>query len=177
MATTVLHETSKMRLELEVQNNVALFRPMGVIDEDAQLHLIFQTLTPMRPLLQGIRFDLAHVKRMNSCGIREWILLMERVAPLAPVTFENLSEAFVEQANMLPGVFGKKAAPAILSFQVPYHCPSCGKDVSFRVLLQDLPMSDGKPVAPGKSCPDCGGTLDFDWVGEEYFSFLNLVGA
>lgn len=179
MPTEVLHESAKIRLELDTQGDMVTIRPMGVIDEDSQLPLILQTLQQMKPLLKSIRFDLAHVRRMNSCGIREWILLMERIGTLAPVSFENLSEVFIEQANMLPGVFGKnggrQGAPVVHSLQIPYHCRSCSKDFSYRFQVEELPRRNGRHGAPARSCPDCSGALDFDWIEDEYFTFLTYI--
>src|SRR4051794_39383264 len=116
---TVLDETGKVRLELEADGDAALIRPVGVIDEDVNFSVIIQTLSQMQPPVKRLQFDMGHVSRMNSCGVREWILLMERISAATPIAFLNVNELFIEQANMIPGMFGKKGS--VLSFMSPYH--------------------------------------------------------
>lgn len=172
--TSVISESAKMKLEVDTEGDAITFRPSGTLDEDVNFSIVLESINKMSAVLKSIRFDLGHVRRMNSCGVREWILLMERMPAAFPLTFLNVNELMVEQATMLPGIFGKRGAQ-VLSFHVPYHCASCNSDVSVVIEPKDVRRDDGSPHAPEKKCSKCGGNLDFDGIEEEYFDFLNFV--
>src|ERR1700692_3874743 len=77
----------------------------GTIDEDADFTQIN---------LAGanqIEIDLATLKSINSCGIREWIKWMG-TASSATITFNQCPKVIVDQINMVDGFLPSNAKVA-----------------------------------------------------------------
>ena len=173
---TVLSKNDKTLLEMGLRAPLAVVRVAGVIDEDINFSVVAGMLKELGPSVQGIRFDLGEVTRMNSCGVREWLLLLERLPQAMKIIFSAVPEHFIEQANMIPNVFGRKTNH-VETFFAPYHCSTCGRDQSCMLEPAGVTFSPTGDVlkAPALKCEKCGGILAFDWVEEEYFAFLKRV--
>src|SRR3712207_5341228 len=100
----VLADTGKIRIEMEQKGASAVFRPIGVIDEDVNFSVVLAQVTKPGANIRDAKFDLGRVSRMNSCGVREWLLLLERLTPVVSLSFFNVCELFVEQANIIPNI-------------------------------------------------------------------------
>ena len=172
---TILIENNKMKLEMEMEGNSVILRPIGTLDEDVDFPRVVEKLKSLESEVRSVQFDLSQVTRMNSCGVREWVLLMDKIPPSLEKSFIRVGSIFAEQANMLPGIFGKKGTGKILSFELPYHCETCRMDVSFHAEPQTLPQKDGRPYPPSFPCEKCGKVLEFDSLDQEYFDFLSLI--
>lgn len=170
--TSILDENGKLRIELSTENEAVVIRPVGVIDEDSNLSVIIQAVSQL-PGIRGVIFDLGQISRMNSCGVREWILLVERLGANLPCAFYNVNELMIEQANMIPGIFGKKGA--VHSFHAPYYCESCESEQSVILKPSDVVGGEGGPLPPEMKCRKCTGALVFDWEPYEYFHFLSRL--
>ena len=170
----ILEENGKTRIEMETQGAALLFRPIGFIDEDVNFSVVLDTISRMASAIKAVHFDASRISRMNSCGVREWILMMERLPVGLPITFVDANELFVEQANMIPGMFGRKGV-RLLAFRAPYHCDQCAADYSRPLSPGDVTYKDSRPVAPQAQCEKCNGPLSFDWIEDEYFGFLNRI--
>lgn len=113
-------------------------------------------------------FDLGGITRINSTGVREWIQFVNHMPGNLEVTYERCASAIILQTNMISNFLrGGK----IVSFAAPYYCEKCSQ--ASEVLLdvnKDLP--DRKPTAPPRRCGQCGGSLVFDDVEENYLAFL-----
>lgn len=169
--TIMLAQSPKMRLEFEIAGKMATFRPVGVVDEECNFSVVLTKIEQMGPANFEFRFDLGHIQRINSIGIKEWLLLMERMPPVARYSFVNVSELMVEQANMISGIFGRPGTP-VHNFQAPYHCDTCNKDLVIMLEPKQVTYVDGSPVAPRMTCPTCAAPLTFDWLEDEYFAFV-----
>lgn len=174
--TSILAKTPKFTLEMDLERESVLFRLSGTVDEDSPLMAILDVIKQSGAKLSEVQFDLGQVVRMNSCGIREWLLVMERLPKSTVRTFFNVNEIFVEQVNMIPSMLGGKGAQ-IISFEAPYRCDACSMDMP--ILLDPNQVKfDPKtaaPQAPEMKCPKCGGVLEFAWLVEEYFAFLKRI--
>lgn len=169
-AVTNLAENKKLRFEIENNAGTTIIRPVGTIDEEVNFAPVTDAIKKIGEA--PIQFDLGQVNRINSCGVREWISFMNILAPLKiNYSFMNVNELFVEQANMITNLFGKKK-PKVLSFKAPYYCSKCQKDVSVLVRSEQILLEKDTIVAPENSCPTCKSKLEFDWPEEQYFSFL-----
>jgi len=172
--TKVLFDNKKMRLELQIADGFAKLCFSGVIDEDVNFSLILDKVAELGATLKMLQFDLGRIERMNSCGVREWLLLMERMPVSTPREFVNVAQVFVEQANMIPSMFGKKGT-RVLSFQAPYQCSQCNQERSIEIRPHQVKYNQQTPIAPEYKCDTCGKKLDFDWLEDEYFSFLKRL--
>lgn len=172
---TTLSETAKFRLEMELDGAAAtmtvIVRPIGVLDEDVNFLILTQAFQGLGVPVKNVIFDLGHVARINSCGVREWILFLEKLAGTVTLSFVNMNEIFVEQVNMMPNMLGKKGW-TVLSFHAPYHCAHCNTDIAAVLQPAQVKWQGELPIAPAFVCRKCSKPLAFDWLEEEYFSFL-----
>lgn len=154
-----------------IQNGI---RFVGSIDEDTNLDEVLRSLPHVSPS-QLLDLDLADLERINSIGVREWILFLEKLSQLSPFQFSQVSQAFIEIANSVPTILGKKGTP-VLRFAAPYHCPKCSRD-EVRVFTKAQIKKTGTTYQfPTELCTQCKQPLDFDALEEEYFHFLNYTG-
>ncbi|MBF0431523.1 MAG: hypothetical protein HQK83_09605 [Fibrobacteria bacterium] len=155
--------SNKFNIEKEQDGDVLKLNLSGVIDEDSDLSdLLF-------PDHKGkLIINLKEVKRINSCGVREWVNAMETISEME-IELINCSTAIVNQINMVSNFSGNGK---VTSFMAPYYCESC--DAEFEIALEvdkNFPDRD-YPVAPSYNCPKCKNTLEFDDIEDKYFLFI-----
>ena len=142
--------------EVEGGTKVAL---AGEIDEHADFG-------PLRAELRGdVELDLGGIRRINSCGVREWVNFVRDVPHASSLTFRACSTAFVTQLNM---IFNFRGPATIRSFYAPYVCDACGYDEDRLVEVGE----GGAVELPRPVCPKCGDVMQFDDLPERYLSFL-----
>lgn len=138
----------------------------GEIDENADF-------TELKKRLRGpVVFHLAEIRRINSCGVREWVNFVRDLPAVTELTFSHCSPAIVTQLNM---IFNFRGNAKVRSFYAPYVCESCGheEDKLLDVQSQLQGLAGGKFRAPDFVCDQCGAAMDFDDLPERYLSFLN----
>jgi hypothetical protein len=145
---------------------------------DVSPHLVRVTLVgeigldvdfaPLMAALSGaksIEMDLRGVRRLNSCGIREWIGFIRELSTTRAVSLVRCSPAIVNQLNTLRNFTGQAEVRSIV---IPFLCASCGHEESS--------IADAVPgVVPeieDRICPVCGRALEFDDLPKAYFQFL-----
>jgi hypothetical protein len=135
----------------------------GEIDENADF-------AELRRRLKGqVVFHLAEVRRINSCGVREWVNFVRDLPGVTELTFTHCSPAIVTQLNM---IYNFRGAAKVRSFLAPYVCESCGHEEEKLLDLQThFPTRDFKRV-PDFKCDKCGSPMEFDDLPERYLSFL-----
>lgn len=167
----LLAESNKVRIEMEVDGERALVRLVGVVDEDVDFGVILSTMQLLGRPITSLTFDLGGVERMNSAGVREWLMFHERHPKSIECIFANVSQFMIEQATVIPNILGHKQL-AVVSFQSPYYCSACQKDLVLVLRTEEVLFDGGKAKAPSRNCPTCSGPLRFDWLEDEYFAFL-----
>jgi hypothetical protein len=70
-----------------------LCQPKGEITEVADLNPLQAYIADLRGKLQVIRFDLESVSRINSYGVRNWLIFLRAIPPNFRTEFERVSEA------------------------------------------------------------------------------------
>ena len=146
----------------------------GEIDE----HADFGELR--RRLRGALVFDLGEVRRINSCGVREWVNFVRDLAPapgnasgVTDLVFTHCSPAIVTQLNM---IYNFRGQAKVRSFLAPYVCQGCDREEDKLLDVQTHfagpgPARSRRP--PEFTCEKCGGTMEFDDLPERYLSFLN----
>lgn len=137
----------------------------GEIDENADFGDLVDRLHG------ALIFDLASVRRINSCGVREWVSFLREltVAGKADLTFVACSPAIVTQMNM---IYNFRGPARVRSFLAPYVCTRC--DAEEEKLLEVAECFPGRRrQPPAFSCPRCDGPMELDDLPERYFSFLS----
>lgn len=131
----------------------------GEIDEHADFG-------PLRERLHGaVAFRLGEVRRINSCGVREWVNFVRDLPGVSSLVFAGCSTAFVTQLNM---IYNFRGRARIHSFYAPYVCDGCGHDDDILVEVD----AGGQATLPTPRCPRCGEPMQFDDLPERYLSFL-----
>ena len=135
----------------------------GSIDEDAQLDRLAAEL---KASTTPLRLDLADVRRINSCGVREWVNFMRSLPKTVRVDLENCAPVVVVQINMISNFAGHAR---VVSVKAPFVCESCGFEAE--ALINVIPGS--RPQFASRPCPKCSKpTFIFDDIEDAYFAFV-----
>ncbi len=128
----------------------------GDVTEDADWDkLVSQIDAPQ------VVFDLADVKRINSCGVRDWLRMMRLLESKGvALVLDRCSVPIVHSLTMIGGFEGHGH---VRSLFVPYYCGVCNTDS--RRLHQ---VASGGDVLDGEPCPKCRNVMEFDDLPELY---------
>lgn len=112
-------------------------------------------------------FDLAQVRRINSCGAREWVTFQRDLVPPS-VTLElcACSPSVVAQLNTIANFRGRAR---VSSFLAPYLCERCNHEEQLLVPVAPDPR---RTVLPAPRCPRCQAQMTFDDLPDRYLGFL-----
>jgi hypothetical protein len=136
----------------------------GEIDENADF-------AELRRRLRGsVVFHLAEVRRINSCGVREWVNFVRDLPGVADLTFTHCSPAIVTQLNMIYNFCGNAK---VRSFFAPYVCESCNYEEEKLLDVQSQFPSGNVNQVPDFKCEKCSMSMEFDDLPERYLSFLS----
>ena len=135
----------------------------GEIDENTD----FSELTNR---LQGkVVFHLQQIRRINSCGVREWINFVRDLPNVEELTFSHCSAAIVGQLNM---IFNFRGNATIRSIYAPYICDECDIEVE-KLLDIETSFPNGIDEPPEFPCDRCGEMMEFDDLPDHYLAFLS----
>lgn len=138
------------------------FELCGDLDEDTH----FSSLKI--PDATEITVNFEKVTRIQSCGIREWIQLINPYNKL-PFIYINCPKIIVDQINMLDGFLPPNGR--VLSFYVPYYNDESGQER--QVLFTYGSEFDQDGIYPPADIRDKEGNLmEMDVVESKYFKFL-----
>lgn len=134
----------------------------GTIDEDADFSQ-FQVTGAKQ-----IEIDLAAVKSINSCGIREWIKWIGGGAG-ATIVYNQCPKVIVDQINMVDGFLPSNAK--VQSFFVPYYNEESGTE-------KNILFTYGKEYKEGAVTPpivkdEKGQVMEMDVIESKYFKFIS----
>jgi hypothetical protein len=126
---------------------------------------------------ETIIFDLEHLTRVNSLGVRQWSTFMSgfrKSNPESVIFLKNCPRFFIETMNMIydfvPGPF------AVESFRMPFYCEECDESVECVAVRGDHYHEMQEPcdkVDVGEVlCPKCNASMEPDFVNTSYFKFL-----
>lgn len=106
---------------------------------------------------------------INSSGVRNWLLLLDKLPSGRTVEFEAVSVPLVEQANMILNCLTRGR---VTSFMAPYFCYQCQESVVRLISATDPYVAGREHRPPPFQCSRCGTELTFDDDATEYFTFL-----
>jgi anti-anti-sigma regulatory factor len=135
----------------------------GEIDENtdfSELH---------RKLSGSVVFHLGQVRRINSCGVREWINFVRDLPNVSELTFSHCSPAIVTQLNM---IYNFRGNAKLRSFYAPYICESCNAEEQKLIDVEEQFGSGDIYNVPDYECEKCSEPLEFDDLPDRYLAFL-----
>jgi hypothetical protein len=157
-----------LSVETRPEGDVTIAALKGTIDEDAEL------VTKLQGLTGKVRFELADVTAINSCGVREWINALREIEGRdTRIEFAGVSVALIQQFNM---ILNARGIGRVVSFHAPYYCEKCRKPREMLLSIAEHPglQTPGELRAPARECPACGAALEFDEIEEKYLNFLEI---
>lgn len=166
MTTAPQSDWVSLTWTIDKENDVTTVSFFGEIDENADL-------SPLGRILEGkVVFHLENIRRINSCGVREWVNFIRELPAISELIFIHCSPATVTQLNM---IYNFRGAAHIKSIYAPYICEYC--DIEEEKLIDidsQFPDKDGKISArlPEYNCPKCNEPMEFDDLPDRYLSFL-----
>lgn len=116
-------------------------------------------------------FNFDKVHEINSCGIREWIMLLSTLKD-KEIVYQNCTKMIVDQMSTVNGFFTPKTQ--IESIYLPYYCEECDEEAMLNVKLKDI-LADKQIKIPEKICGKCNAKMEFDEIVKQYFNFINLL--
>lgn len=152
---------SELSIEKRNEGNKLKVALRGEINEDSD----FSALSEVGEEL--VEFDFEEVSSINSCGVREWIKMLEALSGSSKVVYRNPRKLVVMQFNQVQGFI--RSNTEIENFYAPYFCESCDEEKEVLLKAEKLMSS-----APEVKCEKCGKEMEFDALEDQYFLFLNI---
>jgi anti-anti-sigma regulatory factor len=114
-----------------------------------------------------LRLNLSGISRINSCGVREWMRLIDALrASDRAFELEACAVSFVTQMNMISNFAG---TARVLSFYGPYLCTACDEERHELFVITD---GEAVELPATKPCSVCRAEMEFDDIPKLYLSFL-----
>ena len=138
----------------------------------AALSGTFSEDTDLGPLLEDLQgevtLDLAEVRSINSCGVREWMRFIRALSARAADHPRALLSG-VRDGDEPDRQLHRRAK--VRSMMAPYLCAACNRAKVEQLSTAELKKhSDGRQVL----C-ECGVPMELDVFPETYFDFLSAV--
>jgi hypothetical protein len=150
--------SKEFRWELARDGKQQIALLSGALNENAHLDELAARIT------EPTVFDLGAVDRINSCGVREWILFMEEVAASGAHALRRCSPPIVGQLNMICNF--RVPTCSVQSVMAPYACKACGFEQ-----VVEVPIKGTSPHLSPLACEQCNQPMEFDEVEDRYFLF------
>lgn len=161
-----------MSFEFKISENVTdgiLIEFFGDIDESADFSKI------KIPEGNRLTLSLKGIRILNSVGLRSWVLWIKKLQQEVVVLLKCPAVA-VHQMNILNGFIPLRSI--VQSFEVTYHCESCGKEESVWLergkdfYERTADAAEWVNVEKTKKCIHCGEECELDIIPGKYFHFL-----
>ena len=134
-----------------------------------QIDKSFREVASVIPTVGDVRINLKDLIAINSGGIREWVVLMHRLAA-AQIYFFECSKFFIDQVNMVKNFVPTNGK--IISFYVPFFSEATKSEKN--ILLQiDKHFHGGKRLPFEKVLDDQGNEMEIDIIEAKYFKFIS----
>jgi DNA-directed RNA polymerase subunit RPC12/RpoP len=148
------------------QPGVLKIRFSGVFDETVDLESLIKDRS-----FKTLVFHFKHLKRINSSGVRKWLLFLQTHKGAFAIELEHCPPPVVEQMNLIDGFL---AGITVRSIYLPYLCNTCSHEEM--VLVEAREFEKLKTELPVVPCPKCKAPeMEFDYLEEEYLHFLSTL--
>ena len=140
----------------------------------AQIEGVIDGTFDLRPLIgdhEIIMFDLEGVNRITSFGVREWRTTLNKVHARY-ICYVNCHASVLSQFNLVPGF---ACGGDLVSFYLPYICPSCNHVSEDLLDLRKRHQIVESLTPPDVECPKCTTEMEFDDIPAAYFKYARSV--
>ena len=98
-------------------------------------------------------FDCEGLGKINSIGVRHWLMFLDRISKAHDFRFRNCREGFMDTAVMIPGFTRNRP---IESFYTSIGCSGCSNEKSILVKVKKK-----KAIRPeAVTCEKCGNLME-----------------
>ena len=98
-------------------------------------------------------FDCEGLGKINSIGVRHWLMFLDRISKAHDFSFRCCREGFMDTATMIPGFTRNRQ---IESFYTNISCASCVNEKSVLVKVKKKKAVRPDPV----TCEKCGNNME-----------------
>lgn len=159
-------------IKVDEEEDVVCLKLSGSINENANFDSL--DLSPGKKLI----IDIENVRLINSTGLRNWVIWVKSLDPNTQILLRHCPHVVVEQMNILKSFLPSGAI--VESFEVPYHCESCGyeemvmaeRGVDYMEGTAD--QKEGILLPEQRPCPECEEKMGLDVLPAKYFTFLKF---
>jgi hypothetical protein len=116
--------------------------------------------------LTEINFDFSDLKKINSLGLRSFIVFLKSIPASTKITYHHCSPHFVHMLNIVDGLLPTNVE--IKSLVIPYFCPTCQNDYNFEI---SAPFQKSI-LNEERHCPEDQAKLEFFYSENTFFKFL-----
>ena len=145
----------------------------GDLTEDVSFNNLIAQIDKKHPA--RVVFDVKDIQGINSCGLREWLLFLEKICHQTPFSFSRVGQAMAEQACIVASVLGAPGT-RIDAVDAPFQCEKCSHLTTLTLGTADLIPEAPDFGAPTRPCPQCQSPMKVDGDPAEYFLFLKPRG-
>jgi hypothetical protein len=154
-----------LKISVDVQGKFTTATLEGQIDET------FSMATDLPSPGANLDIHCAKINRINSTGVKKWMLYIQGIMKWCEVRFFAISPAMVEQFNLISNFGG---TGEVMSVLLPYECGQCGENFSTVRTVAELRLIHGQ--IHFDKCPKCANAkAEFDDIPEEYLQFLKIT--
>tara|TARA_R110000868_G_scaffold117600_1_gene312185 strand:- start:4922 stop:5383 length:462 start_codon:yes stop_codon:yes gene_type:complete len=151
--------SSSLSINISTDAANSIITLSGRIDEDSHFDEITSSSADV------FVFDFKDITLINSCGVREWINLVNVVIKDSKIVYRHCPQIMIEQMNMVQGFLPEGAS--IESFYAPYFDPDQDKEVKMLISLSEV-KNKKAPIKKNEK----GTELEFDALEAQYFNFI-----
>ena len=167
-----LFQDSKTNVGFEDRAELLVLSIAGQLNETLDFGPIQELFQKARSTRKKVEIDFSAINRVNSAGLRNWLLFLQDIPNDLEYGFSLVNEYAVHQAAVVPAFFGRRGTP-VQKFEIPFYCRKCRKRFSVVFANKDVRFSQkGSPETPKAACETCKGGADFDALASEYFNFI-----
>jgi len=148
--------------KIERKSSCTIVYLMGDLVNDVKASFeSLETLFETRDLI----FDCDSLGKINSIGVRHWLMFLDRIAKAHEFRFRNCRESFMDTALMIPGFTRNRPVD---SFFTAFCCTGCTNEKSLLI-----PVNHGKPNVPtDMTCEKCGNAMEVTEEFDDQLAYL-----
>ena len=121
----------------------------GVINENSDFSSLVSETSPLR-------IDFSGVERINSIGVRNWMLFLTKWDDQKAIEYHQCSAPIVDQLGVIVSLKGvRKKVAEVKSIRILAECGTCNQEATVPITADDYRKNKDLQTYL-KPCKDCG---------------------